>query len=267
VKASVYTSLFNYSPDKFDLLGAFKNWSKYADEIVIATFEDQEDKIRIEVGYVISQLMTDGSNTDIYVVSCSDTSLDDPLFDGKLKNAALQACSNELVYQQDLDERISGNIEYWEQLGRMLLNYNYPITCSIPVIDLYKDYSHYKGVNSKWFFHKKTGIYRGPVNFAKRPDGTINTNLSDSCEAVLENGDLAPYFADHRFIDNFDIKYPLIIHLGYLDLNKRIDNNKFWQVHWTRRNGSEVEVATTLEKLEEENEAKPHGLPIKWWEK
>jgi hypothetical protein len=43
MRTSVYTSLFNYDPEKFDLFGAFKNWSKYSDEIVIATFEDQRE--------------------------------------------------------------------------------------------------------------------------------------------------------------------------------------------------------------------------------
>ena len=42
---SVYTSLFNYSPDKFDLVAALENWSKYADEIVIGTFKDGQPEL------------------------------------------------------------------------------------------------------------------------------------------------------------------------------------------------------------------------------
>lgn len=262
MKVSVYTSLFNYSPEKFDLLGAFKNWSRYCNEIVIATFEDQVKDIS---AIVESEMCGFLKIPNFKVVYCPDTSLDDSLFDGKLKNAALQACSNELVIQQDLDERLSGNIDYWEQLGRMLLNYNYPVTCSIPVIDLYKDYDHYKAVGSKFYFHKKTGIRRGVVNYAKRGNH-IEVSLSDSCEPLIEGDCLAPYFAYHRFLENFDTKFPLIVHLGYLDLNKRVENNKFWKKVWCDRAGREVEVATTLEKLEQENEAKPHGLFIKWWE-
>lgn len=259
MKASVYTSLFNYSPEKFDLSGAFKNWSKYADEVVIATFEEQRDEI-------IYHALCNSPREDFKfkVVSCPDTSLDDPLFDGKLKNSALQACSNELVIQQDLDERISGNIEYWEQISQMLLDYNFPVTCSIPVIDLYRDYSHYKSVGSKFYFHKKTGIRRGVVNYAKKGDH-INVNLSDTCEPLIEGGHLAPYFADHRFRENLNIKFPAIVHLGYLDLKKRVENNKFWRGVWSSRAGENIEVATTLEKLEEENKAIPHGLKEKWW--
>ena len=42
---SVYTSLFNYSPEKFDLIETFDNWSKYANEIVIATFKGGEREL------------------------------------------------------------------------------------------------------------------------------------------------------------------------------------------------------------------------------
>lgn len=270
MNASVYTSLFNYSPDKFDLLGAFKNWSKYADEIVVATFEDQRNKIEEEVAYVLEYDCI-GENclsklwNKINVVSCPETSLEDPLFDGKLKNAALQACSNELVIQQDMDERLSGEIEQWELLARMLYNYNHPITCMIPVIDLYKDLDHYKGINHKWYFHRKEGVHRGPVNFAKRKNGTLDINKSDSCEAVDQNGDLVPYFADNRFLDNLDIRLPHVAHLGFLDLEKRAENNKFWKPHWENRCQEHVDIATSIEELESENEAIPHNLPREWW--
>ena len=278
MKASVYTSLFNYSPDKFDLLGAFKNWSKYCDEIVIATFEDQRDIIEEEVAYVLEHDCLAGDNfllklwNRIKVVYCPDTLLDDPLFDGKLKNAALQDCSNELVIQLDADEKIGGDLEQWQYLSNILHQYPRPIAYMIPVIDLYKDYSHYKSVSSKWYLHLKEKTYRAPVNFAIRQDGTLDTNSSDSCELIDENGNLVPYFNDIRFYapsksgKDFNVNACHIIHEGYLDLNKRIENNKFWKKIWSARNGSEVEVATSLEKLEEENEAIPHGLPIKWWE-
>lgn len=260
MKASVYTSLFNYSPEKFDLSGAFKNWSKYADEVVIATFEEQRDEI-------IYHALCNSPREDFKfkVVFCPDTSLDDHLFDGKLKNAALQACSNELVIQLDADELIGGDIKQWEYLGDVLTKQIAPFSCMIPVIDLYKDYSHYKSVGTKWYLSLKKGLYRGPVNFAKKGGNLIDINKSDSCEAIDEHGDLVPSFADTRFIESFDTSYVHVIHTGYLDLDKRIENNKFWKPYWESRCGESVEVATTLEKLEEENKAIPHGLPEKWW--
>lgn len=276
MKASVYTSLFNYSPEKFDLLGAFKNWSKYANEIVIATFEDQE----FSLGKIIFEEYFGGfyqcapeneGKPFVKLIGVKDTSLDDPLFDGKLKNAALQDCSNELVIQLDADEKIGGDLEQWQYLSNILHQYPRPIAYMIPVIDLYKDYSHYKSVSSKWYLHLKEKTYRGPVNFAIRQDGTLDTNSSDSCELIDENGNLVPYFNDIRFYapsksgKDFNVNACHIIHEGYLDLNKRIENNKFWGPVWSKRQGEHVEVATTLEKLEEENKAIPHGLPEKWW--
>lgn len=277
MKVSVYTSLFNYSPDKFDLLDAFKNWSKYANEIIIGTFEDQKKEIEEEVSYLlVNDLFKDKVLYDFWfgvrVISCSDTSLEDPLFDGKLKNAALQACSNELVIQQDMDERIGGGIEQWEYLCNSLKSYAPPMACMISVIDLYKDLDHYKGINSKWYLHLREGSYRGPVKFAFREDRTLDITKSDSCELIDKNGDLVPYVVDNRF--SFDplmngghvnIKYPHIIHLGYLDLEKRAEHNKFRKGCWEAMDGKPVEVATTVEKLEEENEAKPHGLKPEWW--
>lgn len=268
MKASVYTSLFNYSPDKFDLLGAFKNWFKYADEIVIATFQDQKEFIIRSIQYSDPRFV--GWSYGVRVVSCPDTSLDDPLFDGKLKNAALQACSNELVILQDMDERLGGNIDQWEYLGELLKKQEPPFACMIPVIDLYGDFGHYKNVNAKWYLSLKKDLYRGPVNFAKKENGLIDITKSDTTEAVDKDGNLVPYFYDNRFYceqeNRFDVNQCHVIHLGFLNLEKRVENNKFWKPHWESRCGESVEVATTLEKLVEENKAIPHGLAEKWWE-
>lgn len=259
MKTSVYTSLFNYSPDKFDIADTFNNWSKYSDEIVIATFPDQKEKLE----YIFFSQIPN-ADFNYRIVSC-DTSLEDPLFDGKLKNAALQACSHNTVIQQDFDERISGDIEQWDYLKRRIYDYSFPVACMVPVIDLYKDLNHYKGINQKWYLHQKEGCFRGPVYFAKKQGGGLDVTKSDSCELINSRDELIPSFADRRFIDYLDIKYPLIVHLGYLDLNKRAENNKFWGPIWSARNGSKVEVATDIETLEKENKAIPHNFKPEWW--
>jgi hypothetical protein len=262
MKASVYTSLFNYSPDKFDLFGAFKNWSKYADEIVIATFEDQAKDISAIVG---SEMCGFWDIPEFQIVSCSQTSLNHPLFDGKLKNAALQACSNEIVIQQDMDERLGGEVEQWKLLAEMFGKVTPPFSFMIPVIDLFQDYDHYKDINSKWYLHTKTGSFRGAVNFAHREDGTLDISKSDSCELIDEKGNLIPYYGDFRFAQDMDTRYPHIIHLGYLDLTKRAEHNKFRKKCWEAMEGKEVEVATTVDQLQIENKPKPHGFKPQWW--
>lgn len=270
MKTSIYTSLFNYDPEKFDLLEAFKNWSKYADEIVIATFEDQAKDISAIVG---SEMCGFWDIPEFQIVSCPETSLEDPLFDGKLKNAALQACSNELVIQQDMDERLGGDIRQWNYLSSVLLTLKPPYAAMIPVIDLYKDYHHYKAVNAKWYLHIKEGSFRGAVNFAKRENGSLDISKSDSCELIDKNENLIPYFVDSRFaqpftnkeVDQMNASMPHVIHLGYLDLTKRAEHNKFRKKCWEAMEGSPVETATTVEQLEKENQCFPHKLGNKWW--
>lgn len=257
---SVYTSLFNYSPDKFDLRGALNNWLDYAEEIVIATFPDQDNSIHDALFNIYGLYYTE----DIKVVT-TDTNLEDPLFDGKLKDAALQACTSEVVIQQDMDERIGGKKEHWIENAKRLMQVRFPMSYYIPVIDLYKDYEHYKSVGVKWYLHTREGTNRGPVAFAKRSDGTIDTDKSDTCELINDRGDLINATIDNRFQQTLNPEFPHIIHLGYLDLKKRIENNKFWQPVWSARNGKEVEVATDIETLEKENQAIPHGLGKEWW--
>ncbi len=265
--ASVYTSLFNYSPDKFDLVAAFENWSKYADEIVIGTFKDGQSELYRAVADSTENL----KSCFIEVVEC-DTSLDDPLFDGKLKNAALQACSNDIVIQQDMDERLGGKKELWDGLVNYLCrsDQNTPSAFFIECIDLYKDYNHYKSLGQKWYLHTKQNTFRGPVNFAVRGDGTVDTEKSDTCELINIDGNLIPSFSlSKKFKDEhgvFQTDLPHVIHLGYLDLEKRIENNKFWGPVWSARNGKEVKVSTSLKELELDNDAKKHYLPVKWWQ-
>ena len=267
---SVYTSLFNYSPDKFDLTGAFSNWSNYADEIVIGTFKSQKQYLY----HVIDDLESKSKAADfclIKVVEC-DTSLEDPLFDGKLKNAALQECSNDIVIQQDMDERLGGKKELWDGLFDYLSgsDQNKPSAFFIESIDLYKDYNHYKSLGRKWYLHTKKNTFRGPVKFAIRQDGTIDTDKSDTCELIDEHGNLIPPFTlNQSFKDEngvFNKELPHVVHLGYLDLEKRIENNKFWGPVWSARNGKEVKVSTTLKELELDSAAKKHYLPVRWWE-
>jgi len=263
MKISVHTLLFNYIPEKYHILDAFTNWSKYADEIVVATLEDQVSEILKEFDRLS---VTDKLNTvKIRVVSDEKINADDPLFVGKLKNLSLRNCSNDVVIQQDFDERIGGLPEYWEVGAEQLRVLNIPAACFVPVIDLYKDFDHYKSIGTKWYLTKKEGVYRGPVTFAKKENGLIDTDKSDTCEAINHNGELLPSMSLIDFMKDLNTDFPHVVHLGYLDLEQRIEHNKFWGPVWSARSGKKVEVATDLETLEKENEAKPHGLKQKWW--
>lgn len=258
----VYSSLFNFSPDKFDLGDAFDNWLKYANSVVVATFPDQLHSLN----HQITKIYGDKYVGKVFLTS-GDTDLNDPLFDGKLKDTALKACTEELVIQQDMDERLGGEKERWQSFGFQLLNFGAPCAYMVQTIDLYKDYLHFKSVGRKWYLHTQKYTNRGVVNFAKRQDGTIDTEKSDTCELLDNMGDLVPTYLCDSFYKNgvFDIKEPHVCHLGYVDLNKRVDNNRFWSKVWSDRNGSEVKVAQSVEEIEKENEVYAHELPEKWW--
>lgn len=270
---SVYTSLFNYSPDKFDLIDAFTNWSKYAKKIVIATFPGQEDEILKAIWKDWYAGNLDKKKATIDVVCC-ETSLDDPLWDGKLKNASLQACKSDLVIQQDMDERIGGSVDEWNLYGKILLeNSERYKAAMIPVIDLYKDYSHYKSIGYKWYLHLKKGCYRGPVNFAMIDESKFDPDKSDTCELVDKNGSIVPSFSIPYFVQRTNIEFPHIIHLGYLDVERRMNHNKnFWRGVWTERNKwknkpEATEAFTNQEELDKVNIASiKHGFQEKWWQ-
>jgi len=263
---SVYTSLFNVDNGLFDIDGALTNWSYYAKEILVATIKGQARKT--------CQVLSDNVSTVKVRVVEVDTDLDDPYFDGKLKNAALQECQYDFVVQQDFDERMGGDKIMWAQLTSSLANNPDKVAAMIPVIDLYKDTEHFKDIGRKWYLHKREGTFRGPVNFAKRADGTIDTNQSDTCELIDERGNLVPFISEERFAspaalgaenEMFSTYAPHVIHLGYLDLEKRVENNKFWGPVWSARNGEKVSVATDIETIEDENVSISHGLGKKWW--
>jgi hypothetical protein len=258
----VYSSLFNFSPDKFDLGDAFDNWLKYANSVVVATFPDQIHSLDFQ----IREIYGDKYVGKVFLTS-GDTDLNDRFYDGKLKDIALKACTEDIVIQQDMDERLGGEKEKWEEFGTQLLKFGAPCAYMVQTIDLYKDYSHFKSVGRKWYLHTQKYTNRGPVNFAKRQDGTVDTNKSDGCELIDDLGDLLPtYLCDSFYKDGaFNIKAPHSCHLGYVDLKKRVANSGFWANSWSRLNGSEVKIARSIEEIEKENEVYKHGLPEKWW--
>ena len=259
---SIYTSLFNYNPDQFDLAAAFNNWGKYANEIVIGTLPDQFRPLSL----IIQQFVIDCDFQVEIIVVEADTTLEDPRFDGKIKNAALQACSNEVVIQQDMDERIGGNKEEWFSRAKYLQQMNRPVAFMVPVIDIYKDLNHYKSIGQKWYLHIKEGTNRGPVNFAIRKDGSIDTDKSDGCELISECGNLLETYGCELGLETFRNNLPHVIHLGYLDLEKRAKHNRdFWSDMWTQTNGSKVEIPLDVKSIEKHNKAEEHNLGENWW--
>ena len=240
---SIYTSAFNVVKGDFDYKSAIENFCSFADEVVV-TINTSEDKTL----QVFQNLALLYKNLFILQTNFLYT---DPGLDGKIKNAALQACTNDICIQLDLDERIPLSQKHlWYNLAGDLLNAQ-SHAVMIPVIDLFKDSKNIKSIGSKWYLHKRTGAYRGVVNFARLANGHHDTSKSDSCELIDGWGNLLPsiYLLNPqsdihtKLLSIKQYNLPYVVHYGYLNLDRRVQLNKdFWANHWSVEAGKKVEV-------------------------
>ena len=244
---SIYTSAFNIIKGNFPYKEAIDNFCSFADEVVIAV-NTSEDKTLLALQYLSVQYK------NLFIVR-TDFSYTDPGLDGKIKNAALQACTHDICLQLDLDERVllSQKTLWYDMASNLLAAQSSAIM--VPVIDLFRDSEHCRGINFKWYLHKRAGSYRGVVNFARLSNGCHDTSKSDSCELIDAWGNLLPsayllnpqssFEVNLSFIKQYNLPY--VLHYGYVDLNRRIELNKhFWANHWSVEAGKKVDVPLEL---------------------
>jgi len=238
---SVYTTAFNIVKGGFDLSSALRNFSLVGDEIVIGTINNEDDTMGVLESF-----------KDLYPIKIIQTEYDAKTFavDGKLKEAALQACSGDFCLQLDADERV-GNPDAWndfisseESLSHLLGHEADSIM--LPVVNLYRDINSYKDINRKWYFHKKDSkskgrLHRGIVSFARLPNGKFDKEKSDGCELLYGDGSLVSTIAFKSMETVEEISaanIPFVVHLGYLDLARRDALNKnFWDYTWASYGG------------------------------
>ena len=220
---SAYTTAFNFENMKMSVKEALCNWFVYCDEVVISTTDEDRERLEKEI--------VDFPSYNIKVVSL-DIDTKDLFWDGKLKNNGLKNCSNDVVFQIDLDERISGDKGHLNKLAEAVQQNTEPCCISIQSIDLFGDLNHYKSIGQKWYLHTRNGCYRGAVNFALIDDKIFDPEKSDTCELIDKNGDLIPCMGVTPLTAN-SIK---VFHLGFLDLIRRAHLNKnFWRGIWSER--------------------------------
>lgn len=229
---SIYTSGFNLLKNNFDYLFAIDNFSQFAAEVVVCinTSEDDTAKTIFNLKSIYHNLHVIESNFEYT----------DPLLDGKIKNHALQHTTMPIKLGLDMDEYVPlWQKELWQQVAEQLLNDDC-LAYMIPSINLYKDWNNYFSITPKWYLHK-SGLFRGPVNFAKKLNGTIDTSRSDSCELIDNHGNLVMTKTSPTNINDLrTLSYPYVIHTGYLSLENRLLRNKnFWQEHWLVESGGE----------------------------
>jgi hypothetical protein len=245
---SIYTSAFNLIKNKFNYKFHIQNFSQFANEVVIAINTSEDDSVNEIRDFIIRNC------NNVYILE-TNFQYDDPLLDGKIKNAALQATKQDIKIGLDMDEYIplwQKNI--WENIANQL-RYSSAKSIMIPSVNLYKDNKNYFSITPKWYLHKKD-LYRGPVNFAKKNDGTVDTSKSDTCELIDNNGNLVSSIQMPFDIESLKTEqYPFVVHTGYMNLHNRLLRNKnFWAKHWfTESGGKEPEhkVHGSLEDFKE----------------
>ena len=224
MKISAYTTIFNLKNIQLSIIDALDNWFYYFDEVIISTLTKDVNEINEEIkNYKFFN--------KIKIVDI-DIDFNNLFWDGILKNNGLQNCSNEIVFQIDLDERVSGTKEFLENLYNILISQNKPCSLMLKTIDLFDDLDHYKNIGQKWYIHTKKDCYRGAVNFAKINNEVFDPEKSDTCELIDKDGNLINCLGCLNATDD-SIK---IFHLGFLDLNRRSQLNKnFWKDIWSER--------------------------------
>lgn len=232
-KISIYTSAFNLIENKFNYQVSIGRFCEFADEVVVC--------VNTSVDSTFNELKKLSETHKNLIIIDSDFSYEDPLLDGKIKNKALQATSNPFKIGLDMDEYIPiWQKPMWNELIIML--HSHQADCfMIPSINLYKDKDHYFSISPKWYLHKE-GLFRGAVNFARNSDGTVDTNRSDTCELIYQNGDLVSSAMTINEIEALrSNNLPFVVHEGYMNLDERLVRNKnFWSKHWLIESGGQA---------------------------
>lgn len=254
---SIYTSAFNLESSGLDWKEAIDNFTEFADEVCIAVQDEKSYELVKDYTKKFKGVKSGLTSLN------NGISLDDPLFDGKLKNCALALCNEEFSISLDLDERILKEDRWkWEEYAH-LIKHSECKAILIPSINLCGSKQTYKDINFKWYLHKTIGCHRGVVNFAKQENGTIDIEKSDTCELIDDNGNLVPFYhtyTDLEIIKNYNI--PFIYHLWAVDLDQRVRQNEIWKPVWENRAGRKVNnIILSREELGQ-IEVYNHNLPL-----
>lgn len=261
---SIYFYLFNIQKLNFDAESAIKNFTSFADEVICSTLSYQKEDCDI--------LHSFEKQYPNFKVVETDISLSNNRFDGLLKTAALEKCSQPIRIIADADERFPlSQLRYWKYYGNILSN---PILNGnidgflIPVIDLWGNKQYIRKnvqIGQKFRMHKDTIKYRNVLPQADLGNGFFRTDMSDSTEPLTEKMELGRFMQlpiDLSPINASKLKdYIYVVHEGYLNLNRRELVNKWWKPHWEARSNHEENVITDKYILEKE-EVIEHNLTL-----
>ena len=247
---SVYTTLFNVIKNSFPWEDNVENFTKFADEVVIAVNKSEDDTLSI-----VNFFAKDHPNVKVVETNYK---YDNIAFDGLVKDAALQATTQPVCIQMDADETfVHSQKPKWEYYAKELLNSSFDCYM-VPSIDLYGSIDKIRAnqrIGLKFRMHKR-GLKRGIWKAAWRGE-KIDTGMSDTTELINQNNDLCnatsivPEQSLFPIFNSELNKYIYTVHLGFLSFDHRISINKsLWAAHWELRSGHKENVATDLFSLE-----------------
>ena len=245
MKFSSYTSAFNLIKMGFDWQNSILNYSQFMDEVVLAINTSEDGTFES-----VSKFLEEKGISNVILCQCA-FDYSDLAFDGKIKNFALQHTSGDIKISCDIDERFPlYQKDLWRRAGNHLLSQREISAFLIPSINLCGDIYHYKDIGYKWYMHKDE-LYRGIVNFAKKQDGKIDTDRSDTCELIDANGNLVQTLKFDNSIEGLrEGQIPYVFHYWAVDKDQRIKQNEFWQPVWSNRAGKEVNNKIDFSKMQ-----------------
>lgn len=271
---SIYTSFFNVQAGGFDWRATLLNWLEFlhdTGQISIAINTSTDDSPKLVRDWFAQWKLEHPMNRTAVEITETSIPYDDPLFDGKIKAAALEKCIQPFCVLLDCDEvLVPAQYGKWMRMAHDLQMDARVDAFLVPVVDLIGDADHYKSIGTKWYLHKNHPyLTRGVVNEARLEDGSLDTSKSDTCELISrETGALVrasaimaplPQWMTVAQLESGEI--PFVYHLGWLNKAQRIKQSAFWRDVWTaRRGGRDPEPEMTLEKLAEIPRFK-HKLP------
>jgi len=130
---SIYSSAFNIVKLRFDYSESLKTFCNFGDEVIIAVNSSVDNTLE-----ALSQWKLDNGASHLKIIK-TDFSYEDPLLDGKIKNAALKATTLPCKSGFDLDERPVLRLKNrWVEKFKELQKSPYKALL-IPSLDLYGD--------------------------------------------------------------------------------------------------------------------------------
>lgn len=259
MKVSIYSTCWGLEQREFDVEGALDNWAVYADEISIAVGDGYSaERINDHVG---------GRGYPVVLTHTSFDFASDPFAYGKTENAALQACTGDLLIQQNLDERLLVRPARLAELNAILQRDPSVSAFFVPTIDLYGSHQTYLKIGRKWYVHGR-GLYRGSLQSAIKADGRPDYNKTSTDELLTVVGGLASTAsllndlsieAVRRYVED---GWPISFHLGYVDFAERLDRSVWWKSYWERATGGDQNTHPTTIAEMAAKETREHGLPL-----